>query len=166
MSTTLTAVVLDGPDVYAVHVGDSRLYLVRDGAITQKSKDHTLAASKQRIGLMTAKRAKAHPDRSVLTRSMGRELIVALDQISFPLEADDRLLLCSDGLYNVLDDDELLAALREGTPEAASESLVSTANARGTPDNLTAAVVHVTGVPPDSALRDGWRGRIARMLGR
>ncbi|HLK35436.1 MAG TPA: hypothetical protein VKU41_01705, partial [Polyangiaceae bacterium] len=134
--------------------------------ITQKSKDHTLAASKQRIGLMTAKRAKAHPDRSVLTRSMGRELIVALDQISFPLEADDRLLLCSDGLYNVLDDDELLAALREGTPEAASESLVSTANARGTPDNLTAAVVHVTGVPPDSALRDGWRGRIARMLGR
>src|SRR5580693_10214917 len=74
MSTTLTAIAVDGGMLHAAHVGDTRLYLIRGGTISQKTKDHTVAANRQRLGLMSAKRARNHPERSTLTRSVGREL--------------------------------------------------------------------------------------------
>jgi protein phosphatase len=164
MSTTLTATVVEAGVLYVAHAGDSRLYLIRGGAITQKTKDHTVAAGRQRMGLMSAKRAKNHPERSTLTRSLGRELIVAVDRIAFPLEAGDVALVCSDGLYNVLEDDEMREMVSGKDPGAACDELITAANARGTPDNLTIAVVQVIGTPPPQA--PGWRDRFARMLGR
>jgi len=156
MSTTLTALAIDGATAYVAHVGDSRLYLIRHGHIVQKTKDHTLAAEKQRMGLMGAERARNHPDRSTLTRSLGRELIAAVDRISFPLLSGDTLLVCSDGLYNVLANREILDAVGTRDSADACAHLVGEANARGTPDNLTAAVVRVGEVaaatPPS-----GWR---------
>jgi protein phosphatase len=166
MSTTLIAIVAEGAILHAAHVGDSRLYLIRGGNITQKTKDHTVAAGRQRLGLMTAKRAKNHPDRSTLTRSLGRELIVAVDRISFPIAGGDALLLCSDGLYNVLEDDDLATLARVADPGAACDALIQAANERGTSDNLTAAVVHVAGDAPVSPVAGGWRDRLARLLGR
>jgi protein phosphatase len=156
MATTLTALVVDGPMAHAAHVGDSRLYLIRDGAIIQKTKDHTVAAERRRIGVISAERAKQHPGRSVLTRSLGRELIAAVDRIAFPVMSGDSLLVCSDGLYNVLADEELLDLAAGKAPMAACADLLSAANSRGTPDNLTAAVVRVTGTvgePPPGGLR-------------
>jgi protein phosphatase len=156
MSTTLTALVIDGNTAYCTHVGDSRLYLVRNGEIEQKTKDHTVAAEKRRLGLLSAERYKDHPDRSTLTRSLGRELIAAVDRLSFPLASDDTLIVCSDGLYNVLDDGHLRDLAGEADPGAACEALIHAANARGTPDNLTAAVVRVGAVAPHVP-PTGWR---------
>jgi serine/threonine protein phosphatase PrpC len=165
MSTTLTAIAVDGGTVHAVHVGDSRLYLIRDGAIVQKTKDHTVAAERRRVGLISAERAKAHPDRSVLTRSLGRELIAAVDRLSFPVGGGDTLVVCSDGLYNVLEDGEVRDAMAEDDPEAGCKALVGAANARGTPDNLTVAVVKIAGPAPEKQA-PGLRGLVSRWLGR
>ncbi len=145
MATTLTAAVVDDGHLTAVHVGDSRLYLWRDGALTQLTKDHTAAAEKVRLGLMGKERARSHPDRCVLTRSVGRELIVSRDRVSQLLRQGDALLLCSDGLYNVLEDDELAALVAGKSSAEACQALVAGANARGTPDNLTACVLRVLG---------------------
>jgi protein phosphatase len=163
MSTTLTAVAVDGSTAHAVHVGDSRLYLIRDGRLLQKTKDHTVAARRRRMGVVSAERMKDHPGRSTLTRSLGRELIAAIDRITFQVAGGDVLLLCSDGLYNVLDDDEILRGALAGETEAACTQLVEAANAGGAPDNVTVGVIRVmTGAvpPPPSAPR--WRGILGR----
>lgn len=164
MSTTLTAVVVDGGIAHAVHVGDSRLYLLRGGRMLQKTKDHTLAAEKRRIGLVSAERLADHPDRSTLTRSLGRDLIAALDRLSFPLAHGDALLLCSDGLYNVLSHDELKENALVADSNQACRALIDAANARGTPDNVTAAVVRVISPPPVS-VPSGWRALVTKVLG-
>jgi PPM family protein phosphatase len=174
MSTTLTAAVVHDGILHAAHVGDSRLYLIRNGTIVQKTKDHTLAGERSRLGL--GMRPKGHPDRSTLTRSLGRELIAAIDRITFPLAKGDVLLVCSDGLYNVLEDGELRELAEQckevvgrGDGEAtagdrACEALVRAANARGAPDNLTVALMHVTTETP--AAPTGWRTVLDRLLGR
>ena len=138
MSTTLTAAVVEGGSLYAVHVGDSRLYLARGGAVSQLTKDHTAAAENVRLGVM------GDPS-SVLTRSLGRDLICALDRFSIPLAQDDTLVLCSDGLHRVLSDAEIEKLVRGAEPAQACEALIAAANRRGTADNLTAAVVRMTG---------------------
>jgi protein phosphatase len=164
MATTLTALVVDGPMAHAAHVGDSRLYLMRGGTIVQKTKDHTVAGERRRMGVISAERAKDHPGRSVLTRSLGRELIAAVDRIAFPVESGDTLLVCSDGLYNVLADDEILDLAGGKDPAAACAALLDAANSRGTPDNLTAAVVRVTGTVGDPP-PGGLRSLVSRLLG-
>jgi len=143
MTTTLTAVALDRGELTAVHVGDSRLYLVRAGTITQLTKDHTVAAERLLTGLVSRERALA--DRSALTRSVGRELIVSRDRISRQLAQGDVLILCSDGLYNVLSDPEMRAIVEDRDAPAACRALIGEANGRGTPDNVTAAIVRMTG---------------------
>jgi serine/threonine protein phosphatase PrpC len=146
MATTLTAATLDGAVLSAAHVGDSRLYLLRDRELRQLTKDHTVAAEQVRLGLMSEERARTHAGRAVLTRSLGRELIVGLDRLTLPLAQEDVFLLCSDGLYGVLDDGELAAELLSaGDAAAMCRALIGEANRRGTPDNLTAAVVRVLG---------------------
>jgi serine/threonine protein phosphatase PrpC len=165
MATTLTAVVVEGGMVYAAHVGDSRLYLIRDNTIVQKTKDHTVVGDRRRLGLLSAERARVHPDRSILTRSLGRELIAAVDRIAFPVAGGDTLLVCSDGLYNVLDDAELLEAVTGKDASKACSDLIDAANAQGTPDNLTAAIVQITGSTPQNRA-PGLRGLLAKWIGR
>jgi serine/threonine protein phosphatase PrpC len=164
MSTTLTAIALDGGIVHAAHVGDSRLYLIRAAQITQKTRDHTVPAARRRMGLMSAKRAEEHPDKSTLTRCLGRELIAAVDRITFPVSRGDALLLCSDGLYNVLRDEELRDTTAGREPTDSCRALIEMANSRGTPDNLTVAIVTPTAEAAES--RPGWRDSLARLLGR
>jgi protein phosphatase len=162
MSTTLTAVAVQDGILYAAHVGDTRLYLIRDGSIVQKTKDHTLAADRARIGL--GMRAKDHPDRWTLTRSLGTELIAAIDRITFPLAKDDVLLICTDGLYNVLEESELHEHVAGKDARSACRALIDVANARGTPDNLTVAVLNIEAGAPEVA--SGWRTVFDRLLGR
>ncbi len=166
MSTTLTAAAIDRGVLTAVHVGDSRLYLVRGGVITQLSKDHTVAAEKVRMGLLGAERARTHPDRCVLTRSVGRELIVSRDRITRPLEQGDVLVLCSDGLHNVLADEELARLVEDLRAADACRALVDAANDRGTPDNLTAAVVRLVGPVPARPEPSGLASKVRRLFGR
>ena len=107
MATTMTAVAVEKGILSAVHIGDCRLHLIRHSQISVVTKDHTMVADKVRMGMMTAARAKTHPERGMLLRSLGRELIASIDRITLPLFERDRLILCSDGLYNTLEDKEL-----------------------------------------------------------
>jgi serine/threonine protein phosphatase PrpC len=167
MATTLTAVAVQRGVLTAVHVGDSRLYLVRGAKAVQITKDHTVAAERVRMGILSAEKARVHPDRSVLTRSVGRELIVNRDRISQPLQQGDVLVACSDGLHNVLRDAEIgeLAAGADDAGEAC-RSLVESANKRGTADNLTAVVVRVLGGTLPALPRPGLAARLLRLFGR
>jgi serine/threonine protein phosphatase PrpC len=167
MATTLTALALSKEEAFAAHVGDTRVYLVRSGAITQLTKDHTVVAERVRLGLLSEERARNHPERSTVTRSVGRELIVAVDRITTRIWRGDVLIVCSDGLYNVLEPDEMRELVASGPAAAVCRGLIDAANQRGTIDNLTAAVVRV-GPPapvqpePEPA---GVGARLKRLLG-
>lgn len=166
MSTTLTAVVVEKGTLSAVHVGDCRLYLVRDGRASQISKDHTVVAERVRMGLMTAAKARTHPERSILLRSLGQELIVSIDRIAMPLVQNDRLILCSDGLHNVLNESYLEALSRDVDAETGCRKLIDAANQRGTADNVTCAIFKMmapTGLQPTAS---GWRDRLRALLRR
>jgi protein phosphatase len=166
MGTTMTAVAVEKGMLSAVHVGDCRLHLIRHSQISVVTKDHTMVADRVRMGMMTAARAKTHPERGMLLRSLGRELIASIDRISLPLLERDRLILCSDGLYNVLDDTELESLTRELDAETACRRLIDTANKRGTADNLTCAVFRMTSPTGHTASTGGWRDRLRGLFGR
>src|SRR5450432_1927357 len=108
MATTLTAVLLAPDELCTAHIGDCRLYRLRAGHLVQLTEDHTVSAERARLGIMSKARARNHPARSTLTRSLGRELIARVDQFTAPIEADDLLLVCCDGIHGILDDGELL----------------------------------------------------------
>jgi protein phosphatase len=120
------------------------------------------------MGLLSAERARTHPERSILNRSLGHELIVSVDRISIPLMQGDRVLLCSDGLYGVLEQREIHKLLRHGDASAACKALIDSANARGTADNLTAAVLVMQGATPylESSGAGKWREWLGGFFGR
>jgi PPM family protein phosphatase len=168
MGTTLTAAAIEDGRLCTAHVGDCRLYLARRGRIHQMTWDHTVVAERVRMGLMSAAHARDHPERSMLSRSLGRELIVSVGRFSMPLLRGDRVLLCSDGLYNVLEEREVGRLLRSGEAAAACKALIDAANARGSADNLTAAVFAMNGVTPfeKSAGGSGWPAWLKRFFAR
>lgn len=166
MATTLTAMAVERGQLTVAHVGDCRLYRVRDGKVTQLTKDHTVVGERVRFGLLSEARARAHPDRSVLTRSLGRELIVAIDLITTSLVQGDVVILCSDGLYNVLDEAHMERIVRDVEAPAACRTLIDAANGRGTIDNLTVAVLRMTGATPDGPPAAGLGARLRRLVGR
>lgn len=146
MASTVTALAIDGSTAHLVHVGDSRCYLVRDGAITQISQDHTLVARMVEEGKLTPQQAEYHPQRSIVTRALGAGPDVDVDTLEIELVGGDRLLLCSDGLTAVLSDEELYDFVaRSRDLETTCRSLVDEANARGGPDNITVLLIEVAG---------------------
>jgi len=168
MATTVTAVAVSLGEgmLYGSHCGDCRLYLVRDRKIEQLTRDHTVVGERVRMGLISADRARTHPDRSALSRSIGHDLIPSIDRITTALQQNDRLIVCSDGLWSVLPDAEIERLVRDCDADAACRRLIESANACGTPDNLTAAVFTLLIESPNAAVRRGWRERIATMFGR
>jgi protein phosphatase len=164
MATTLTAAVISDSALYAAHVGDCRIYHIRHGKVRQITKDHTVVQERVRLGLMSAATARHHPERSALSRCLGRELIAAVDRITLPLEQNDQLLVCSDGLYTVIEDDEFGKLIRGLDAAAACRRLIDLANQRGTADNLTAAILISKADPPHR--RPGWRSRMAALFRR
>jgi PPM family protein phosphatase len=165
-TTTAVAVSLNEGMLYGVHCGDCRLYLVRDRKIEQLTRDHTVVGERVRMGLISAERARTHPDRSALSRCIGQDLIPSIDRITTPLQQHDRLILCSDGLWSVIPDAEIEKLTRDDDAETACRRLVDAANARNTPDNLTVGVFTLLVESPNGAVRRGWRERIAGMFGR
>lgn len=143
MSTTLTAVSVSDGDMTAAHVGNSRVYLLRDGYINQLSKDHTVAAeSAEATGQYLLKGS------NVLTRSLGRELIVSVDLFEIDLVQGDVVILCTDGLTRVFEDLEMAELVKGLDAATACRKLIDEANAIGTLDNVSAAVVRVVGATP------------------
>ncbi|HKI57778.1 MAG TPA: Stp1/IreP family PP2C-type Ser/Thr phosphatase [Trueperaceae bacterium] len=143
MGTTLTAVYLDDQVGLVGHVGDSRAYLIRDGTIQQLTKDHSWVADRVRQGLLTADEARHHRWRNVITNALGATASFRLDVLHFEVKPGDRLLLCSDGVSMLLSEKMMTEIVASSPPEEATARLVSEANDRGAPDNVTAVVVQV-----------------------
>jgi len=148
MGTTLVAVQLvDGPEgqeVAWVNVGDSRVYLLRDDRLRQLSHDHSLVEDLVRDGQLTPAEAAVHPQRNILTRALGIDLDVDVDGTTVLPFTGDRFLLCSDGLFNEVNEDQMASVLRRlADPTEAAEELVRLANEGGGRDNITVVVVDV-----------------------
>jgi serine/threonine protein phosphatase PrpC len=149
MGTTLAALALvedaDGTTrVHVVNVGDSRVYLLRDGELAQITDDHSLVAELEREGRITAEEARVHPQRNIVTRVLGNAPDVDVDEFAIDPYRGDRFVLCSDGLFNEVSDADIAAVLRhESDPQRAVDDLVQRANAAGGRDNITVVVVDV-----------------------
>jgi protein phosphatase len=143
MGTTCTALVLQNGSAIAAHVGDSRLYLVRGGQIYLMTEDHSEVMEMVKRGLISLEEARHHPDKNVILRAIGShpEVQVSTWDYPFPTRGGDRFLLCSDGLYDLVEDDEIKRVVDQAEPEAACESLVALAKERGGHDNISVAVV-------------------------
>ena len=152
MGTTLTAVVIRGEDLVVAHVGDSRAYLIRNNDIRQLTRDHSWVADALRAGTISVEEARNHPNRHILTRALGSEPEVQVDVVPEKLRPDDRVLLCSDGLTNLVGDGEILQKVQKQGPLKAPDALIDLANERGGHDNITAMLISVPGgrkpVPP------------------
>jgi protein phosphatase len=152
MGTTLTALAVeDGHTALLGHVGDSRAYLMRDGAVTQVTDDHSLVEQLVREGRLSPEEAQHHPQRAIITRALGVDAQVEVDVYRVELEPGDRLLICSDGLTNMLSDDTIALALRRHPdPQQAADTLVDMANQAGGDDNITVVVLDALadGEPP------------------
>lgn len=144
MGTTVVAVLLSDAVLSMGHVGDSRIYLIRDQKIQQLTRDHSLVEELVRGGFLTEEQAARHPHRHIVTRALGIEDGVEVDLDELPLAHGDRLLLCSDGLTAHLKPADMLAAIQaEADPEAAAGRLVTLANAAGGEDNITVILLAV-----------------------
>jgi PPM family protein phosphatase len=147
MGTTCTAAVLKNGYVTYGHVGDSRLYLLRQGIIIQLTRDQSYVQQMVDTGVITAEQAKTHPSKNILTSALGSDSAVKADfaEAPMPLLAGDMLLLCTDGLHGLVDDEEMLAATTENSPRDACRKLVDLAKQRGGHDNITIQVIRIEG---------------------
>jgi serine/threonine protein phosphatase PrpC len=149
MSTTLVAAAIRGRELTVANVGDSRAYLIRDGEIHQLTQDHTMVARLVEEGIITPEQAESHPQRHIISRSVGGQPQVELDVFSDDFLPGDRLLLCTDGLTEHVNDAEILAAMQAEDPEEGLQRLVDLANERGGKDNITLLVVRALGKRED-----------------
>ncbi len=145
MGTTIVAALISStpsPIAHIAHVGDSRAYLYRDGNLTQVTRDHTLVEKYLTSGLIDAAAAKNHPKKHVLVQALGMEGAPIVDCASVPLRHEDLLMLCSDGLNKMLEDDDIskILSATTGDPAKACHDLVEESLRRGGEDNITVIV--------------------------
>ncbi len=144
--TTVTAAALLGDLVYIAHVGDSRAYLITPEEIQQITRDHSLVQRLIELDQLTPEEAAAHPQRNVLYRAIGQSENLEVDVLTHRLPAGARLLLCSDGLWNQVSEQTLLQIIQSSrNPQEACDHLITLANDRGGPDNITVVLVQVPG---------------------
>lgn len=144
MGTTMTMVELIPEGIaHFAHVGDSRAYMLRDDELIQVTDDHTVIAEYVAAGTMTLEEAQQHPQRHMITRCLGLTRFVNVDEMRIDVEPGDRILLCSDGLNAMVDDDGIRTGLTGGSPEEAAWKLVEMANNAGGQDNITVIVADV-----------------------
>jgi PPM family protein phosphatase len=153
MGTTLTAVYLDDVDLAVAHVGDSRAYIFRDGALTRLTQDHSLVEELVRRGKLTEEQAAEHPQRSIITRALGIELDVEVDTWTYPARAGDVVLMCSDGLTSMIGEDQITEILgAETNLDRAGERLIAAANEAGGRDNITVVLFRLEDVGSDARI--------------
>jgi len=152
MGTTVTAALLEPGRLELVHVGDSRAYLLRDGALRRLTDDHSIVGELVRRGLLTEEEADAHPQRNVITRALGAEPEVQVDELVYELRPGDVILLCTDGLYAEVGDDAIAGIIAGAQSLAeAADGLVEAANAAGGSDNITVVLARFAGEPAGQA---------------
>jgi serine/threonine protein phosphatase PrpC len=142
--TTLTAAAIMGDLVYIAHVGDSRAYVLDKGHLEQLTRDHSLVQRLIELEQLTPEEALEHPQRNVLYRAIGQNEDIEVDAITRRLPPGARLLLCSDGLWNIVPEQEIVNTVITATnPQSACEALVRLANERGGPDNISVILVKI-----------------------
>lgn len=152
MGTTLTAVTVFDDEVTVAQVGDSRAYLLHDGALQRITRDHSLMAELIEQGRLTEEEARFHPQRSVITRALGSDPNMQPDTFTLQVEDGDRLMLCSDGLSSMVADDIIEAIMRQHVgPAQACDALVNEALASGGLDNVTVVIIDPLGDPFEEA---------------
>jgi protein phosphatase len=145
MGTTCTAAAIVQDALYYVHVGDTRLYLIRDGQITRVTRDHSYVGRLVESGMISAEEAENHPQRNILTAALGTnpDLIMDSPGRPEPLRPEDVLLICSDGLWGLVRDSEILDAVENKSAEQAGRELIELARERGGPDNITVEILRL-----------------------
>jgi serine/threonine protein phosphatase PrpC len=147
MGTTMTVALVEDGRVAFGHVGDSRAYLIRGGALEQLTEDHSLVAELVRSGKLSPEEAEGHPQRSVITRALGTDPDVDVDTFSVETKPGDLFLICSDGLTSMVDDETILAevARNRNDLKSAAKALVRAANKSGGEDNITVVFFEIGG---------------------
>ena len=147
MGTTLTAAYLDDAHLSIAHVGDSRAYLFRDGALTRLTQDHSLVDELVRRGKLTEEQAAEHPQRSIITRALGPEPTVDVDTWTYAVRDGDVVLLCSDGLTSMISEERIAETLASApTLDRAAQQLIDDANEAGGRDNITVVLFRIADV--------------------
>ncbi len=141
MGTTTVASLIQDNKAYVANVGDSRGYFIREGEIRQITEDHSLVSEQVRAGILSANDAKGHRLKNIITRSVGYQEEVDPDVKIHELQAGDKILMCSDGLSNLVEDREILELVSNASLKNACESLIGLANERGGDDNITVVIV-------------------------
>jgi protein phosphatase len=164
MGTTVVAAVLQQEAITIAHVGDSRAYRLRNGVLTQLTRDHSLLQEQIDAGLITPEAAMYAPNKNLLTRALGIEPDVAIDVHDYRMQPGDLYLLCSDGLTDMLRPDEMrdLLITHQASLDAAAEMLVRRANEHGGHDNISVILLRV---PASDAEASGLLGRIFSWIG-
>jgi PPM family protein phosphatase len=150
MGTTITVALVGDVGVTFGHVGDSRAYALRDGELEQLTDDHSLVAELVRAGKLSAEEAEHHPQRSVITRALGTDPDVDVDAFTVEARAGDVFMICSDGLTDMVGDEEIVQILeRRDSLDDAARGLVSRANDAGGQDNITVIAFEITDEPDE-----------------
>ena len=142
MGTTMVACTIVGGYAYVANVGDSRLYVSAE-ELTQITQDHSLIAEMVRLGELTAEEGRNHPDKNIITRAVGTADEVRIDFFDIKLEPGNRILMCSDGLTNMVDDEHIFEILKEKGAEETAQVLVDEANKNGGKDNIAVVVAEI-----------------------
>ena len=154
METTVAVVAVTGDKAYIAHVGDSRIYRVRaSGQIEPMTRDHSEVAELVRMQILTPENARHHPRRHIITRSVGNQPIVQSSLRVEPLEPGDTFVLCTDGLWEPLEDAEIARIVSAQPPEAACRELIALALERQTTDNVSVQIVRVLEVNEENPLQ-------------
>lgn len=148
MATTMVAAVIQDEQAFIGNVGDSRGYHWRNGRLRQVTKDQSLVAKLLEEGAITEEEAEDHPHKNVILYSIGSEASPKIDLFQLRLEPEDILLLCSDGLSGYVRDDEIEAVIRRESPETATKHLITLANKRGGPDNISVGILKIAAAEP------------------
>lgn len=150
MGTTIVCALVHLQTVTIAHIGDSRCYLLREGALTQLTDDHSLVNELVKTGEISKADAEYHPRKNVLTKALGTDKRVQIDARTFEVDPGDQILLCSDGLSNKVEEENLIHILTQTTaPEEKVTELIQTANDNGGEDNITAVLLEISSQPEE-----------------
>lgn len=141
MGTTLSALVIHGNQATIAHIGDTRIYCLRHDRLYQLTRDHSLVNDHVQAGLMTKEEARISSFRHIITRAIGHDEEVQPDYFTVATEKKDIFLLCTDGLNNMLVDNEIFEIIKNVTPKKAVKQLINEANKKGGDDNITVVLV-------------------------
>ena len=143
MGTTAVCALVRSSNVYLCHAGDSRAYLIRDGKLTQLTHDHSYVQELVDCGTITEEEAEHHPQKNIITKALGVDYRLEPEFTAAKLKREDRLLLCTDGLTNMVPVEEMEKLLAQGTFYDLPDRLIEAANAHGGSDNITALLLAV-----------------------